>query len=262
MPWSYPGGDGSGRGPWGRGPGGPLPPDLEDLLRKGQDRVKRFVPGGFGGTRSLVLIIALILAVWLGSGFYTVEPDEQGVELVFGEWLATTQPGLNYNYPAPIGQVYRPKVTRVNRVEVGYRSASETTRSTIARQVPNEALMLTGDENIIDVNFVVLWIIKDAGQFLFNIRAPEQTVGDAAESAMREVIGKTDAEHAFSDGRLDVETRTQELLQSILDEYGAGVQITQVQLQKVDPKSTTTEPNSTRLTVPCTISPTRSLYSS
>ena len=108
MPWSYPGGDGSGRGPWGRGPGGPLPPDLEDLLRKGQDRVKRFSPGGFGGARSLVLIIALIVAVWLGSGFYTVEPDEQGVELVFGEWLATTQPGLNYNYPAPIGQVYRP----------------------------------------------------------------------------------------------------------------------------------------------------------
>ena len=235
MPWNSPGGDGSGRGPWGRGPGGPLPPDLEDLLREGQDRVKRFLPGGFGGARSLVLIIALIIAVWLGSGFYTVEPDEQGVELVFGEWLATTQPGLNYNYPAPIGQIYRPKVTRVHRVEIGYRSGSETTRSTISRQVPNEALMLTGDENIIDVNFVVLWIIKDAGQFLFNIRSPEQTVGDAAESAMREVIGKTNAEYAFSDGRLDVETRTQELLQSILDEYGAGVQITQVQLQKVDP---------------------------
>ena len=234
MPWSNKG-DGGGQGPWGSGPGGPRPPDLEELMRKGQDRVKRFMPGGFGGTRSLVLIIALIIAVWLGSGFYTVEPDEQGVELVFGEWLATTQPGLNYNYPAPIGQIYRPKVTRVNRVEVGFRSISETTRSTIARQVPNESLMLTGDENIIDINFVVLWIIKDAGQFLFNIRAPEKTVGDAAESAMREVIGKTDAEYARAEGRLDVETRTQELLQTILDEYGAGVQITQVQLQKVDP---------------------------
>ena len=234
MPWSNKGG-GGGQGPWGSGPGGPRPPDLEELMRKGQDRVKRFIPGGFGGARGLILIIVLIVAVWLGSGFYTVEPDEQGVELVFGEWLATTQPGLNYNFPAPIGQIYRPKVTRVHRVEVGYRSASETTRSTIVRQVPNEALMLTGDENIIDVNFVVLWIIKDAGQFLFNIRAPEQTVGDAAESAMREVIGKTDAEFAFSEGRLDVETRTQTLLQTILDEYGAGVQITQVQLQKVDP---------------------------
>ena len=235
MSWSNQGGDGGGQGPWGRGPGGPQPPDLEALLRKGQDRIKRIMPGGFGGARGLILIISLVVAVWLASGFYTVEPDEQGVELVFGEWLTTTQPGLNYNFPAPIGQTYTPKVTRVHRVEVGFRSGNETTRSTIARQVPNEALMLTGDENIIDVNFVVLWIIKDAGQFLFNIRSPEQTVGDAAESAMREVIGKTNAEYAFSDGRLDVETRTQELLQSILDEYGAGVQITQVQLQKVDP---------------------------
>jgi membrane protease subunit HflK len=179
--------------------------------------------------------MVLVVAVWLGSGFYTVEPDEQGVELVFGEWISTTQPGLNYNLPAPIGQVYTPKVTRVNRVEIGYRSGSDSTRTTTQRQVPNEALMLTGDENIIDVNFVVLWIISDAGKFLFNIRSPEQTVGDAAESAMREVIGKTEAEYARAEGRRDVETRTQKLLQAILDLYGTGILITQVQLQKVDP---------------------------
>ncbi|MFP6742756.1 MAG: FtsH protease activity modulator HflK, partial [Alphaproteobacteria bacterium] len=229
------GGGGGGQGPWGRGPGGPQPPDLEELLRKGQDRMKRFIPGGVGGGRGLLLIMVLVVAVWLGSGFYTVEPDEQGVELVFGEWISTTQPGLNYNLPAPIGQVYTPKVTRVNRVEIGYRSGSDSTRTTIQRQVPNEALMLTGDENIIDVNFVVLWIINDAGKFLFNIRSPEQTVGDAAESAMREVIGKTEAEYARAEGRRDVETRTQELLQATLDLYGTGILITQVQLQKVDP---------------------------
>jgi membrane protease subunit HflK len=197
--------------------------------------MKRFMPGGVGGGRGLLLIMVLVVAVWLGSGFYTVEPDEQGVELVFGEWISTTQPGLNYNLPAPIGQVYTPKVTRVNRVEIGYRSGSDRTQTTTQRQVPNEALMLTGDENIIDVNFVVLWIINDAGKFLFNIRSPEQTVGDAAESAMREVIGKTEAEYARAEGRRDVETRTQKLLQTILDLYGTGILITQVQLQKVDP---------------------------
>ena len=238
MPWSNQGGggdSGGGQGPWGQGPGGPQPPDLEELLRKGQDRMKRILPGGAGGGRGLLLIMVLVLAVWLGSGFYTVEPDEQGVELVFGEWISTTQPGLNYNLPAPIGQVYMPKVTRVNRVEIGYRSGTDSTRTTIQRQVPNESLMLTGDENIIDVNFVVLWIINDAGKFLFNIRAPEQTVGDAAESAMREIIGKTNAEYARAEGRREVEVRTQELLQITLDTYGAGILITQVQLQKVDP---------------------------
>ena len=241
MPWSNQGGGGDGgsggsggQGPWGRGPGGPQPPDLEELLRKGQDRMKRFLPGGVGGGRGLLLIIVLVLAVWLGSGFYTVEPEEQGLELVFGEWISTTQPGLNYNLPAPIGQVYTPKVTRVNRVEVGYRS-TDTSSSTVQRQVPNEALMLTGDENILDVNFVVLWIINDAGKFLFNIRSPAQTVGDVAESAMREIVGRTNAGHARAEGRREVETRTQELMQLTLDAYGAGILVTQVQLQKVDP---------------------------
>lgn len=233
--WQGGGGGGGGQGPWGRGPGGPRPPDLEELLRKGQDRMKRVLPGGVGGGRGLLLIIVLVLAVWLGSGFYTVEPDEQGVELVFGEWITTTQPGLNYNLPAPVGQVYTPKVTRVNRVEIGYRSSSESSGSTVQRQVPNESLMLTGDENIIDVNFVVLWIINDAGKFLFNIRSPAQTVGDVAESSMREIIGKTAAEHARAEGRREVETRTQELMQVTLDTYGAGIHVTQVQLQKVDP---------------------------
>ena len=244
MPWRNQGGGGDGgggwqggggQGPWGRGPGGPQAPDLEELLRKGQDRFKRIMPSGFGGARGLFLIIVLVLTVWLGSGFYTVEPDEQGVEMMFGEWVATTQPGLNYNWPAPIGAIYRPKVTRVNRVEAGFRSGSEGTRSTISRQLPSEALMLTSDENIIDINFVVLWVINDAGKYLFNIRAPEQTVKDAAESAMREIIGKTNAEFARAGGRRDVEVKTQELLQSVLDEYGAGIQVTQLQLQKVDP---------------------------
>ncbi len=235
MPWSSQGG-GGGQGPWGRGgPGGQQPPDLEELLRKGQDRIRRFIPGGVGGARGLVLIIALLLAVWLGSGFYRVQPDEQGVELVFGAWVTTTQPGLNYNWPSPIGQVYTPQVTKVNREEIGFRSAVDTGRGVAQRQLLSESLMLTGDENIVDINFVVLWVIKDAGEYLFNIRAQQETVRAVAESAMREIIGKTDIAAALAEGRLKVEVETLGLMQSVLDEYGAGIQITQVQLQKVDP---------------------------
>ncbi|MFQ5786067.1 MAG: FtsH protease activity modulator HflK [Alphaproteobacteria bacterium] len=235
MPWSNQGGGGGGQGPWGRGPGGQQPPDLEELLRKGQDRIRRVLPGGASGARGLILLIVVALAVWLGSGVYKVEPDEQGVELVFGKWIATTPSGLHYNFPAPIGQVYKPKVTRVNRVEIGFRSGTDTGRGTIVRQVLDEGLMLTGDENIIDINFVVLWQIKDPGLFLFNIRAPGETVKSVGESVMREIIGKTDIAFALAEGRRQVETQTLELMQTVLDEYGAGIQLNQVQLQKVDP---------------------------
>ncbi|MFQ5959439.1 MAG: FtsH protease activity modulator HflK [Alphaproteobacteria bacterium] len=239
MAWGGQGGGqgpwGGGQGPWGGGQGGPQPPDLEELLRKGQDRIKRFMPGGVGSGLGLMLIIVLVIAVWLATGFYRVQPDEQGVELVFGKWISTTQPGLNYNWPSPIGQVYTPKVTRVNRVEIGFRSGVDTGRGAIQRQVPSESLMLTGDENIIDTKFVVLWVIKDAGQYLFNIRAQQETVRAVAESAMREIIGKTDIAAALAEGRQQVEVETIELMQQVLDEYGSGIQITQVQLQKVDP---------------------------
>ena len=237
MPWSSQGGGGGWQGgnggPWGRPPGGGggQPPDLEDLLRRGQDRMRRIMPRGFGGGRGLVLILVLIVAVWLASGFYNVQSDEQGVELVFGRWVNTTGPGLNYNWPAPIGQVYRPKVTRVNRVEVGFRSGV----GTASRQVPSESLMLTGDENIVDINFVVLWVIKDAGEYLFNIRAPEKTVKAVAESAMREIIGKTPIAVALAEGRRQVESQTMDLMQTVLNDYKAGIDIQQVQLQKVDP---------------------------
>ncbi|MSP82003.1 MAG: FtsH protease activity modulator HflK [Alphaproteobacteria bacterium] len=232
MAWSNQGG-GSG-GPWGRGPQGPQPPDLEDLLKKGQERLKQFVPGGVGGGRGLAIIGVLVILVWALTGFYQVQPDEQGVELVFGKWVSTTQSGLNYNVPAPFGEVFTPKVTRVNRVEIGYRSDGSTSSSS-AREVASESLMLTGDENIIDINFVVFWTINNAGKYLFNIRAPEATVKDVAESAIREVVGKTPIETAIAEGRSTIETNTQELMQRVLDTYGSGITITQVELQKVDP---------------------------
>jgi len=129
----------------------------------------------------------------------------------------------------------RPSVTRVNRTEIGYRNAEGPGRGQASRQVPEEALMLTGDENIVDVNFTVFWVIKDAQAYLFNIRGPEATVKSAAESAMREVVGETPIAQALSEGRGKIETDTQGLLQGILNEYAAGIEVTQLQLLKVDP---------------------------
>jgi membrane protease subunit HflK len=247
MPWSNQGGGwqgGGGQGPWGNRPGGgQQPPDLEELLRRSQEKVKRFFPGGgggggpgFGGNRRALIIIPLILvAVWLASGFYRVQPDEQGVVLRFGAYDRTTLPGLNWHLPSPIETVLTPKVTRVNRVETGFRSAAEVGRGGSARDVPNESLMLTGDENIVDIDFVLLWQIRDAGDFLFNIRDPEATVKAVAESVMREIIGQTPIAEATTEGRADIEAQARELTQAILDAYQAGIAVLQVQLQKVDP---------------------------
>jgi len=232
MPWTSGGG---GQGPWGGPPRGPRPPNLEDLLKGGQDRFRKIFPGGFGGARGVILVALAVVAVWLWTGFYRVQPDEQGVVLRFGAYNRTTGPGLNYHLPPPIETVFTPKVTFVNRIEIGYQSAAVPVRTGGPRQVPEEALMLTGDENIVDINFTVFWLIKDAKAYLFNIRNPETTVKAAAESAMREVIGETPIASALAEGRGKVEQDTRDLLQRILDSYGAGIHITQVQLQKVDP---------------------------
>ena len=231
MPWSNQGG-----GPWGHGPRGPQqPPNLEDLLRRGQDRFRGAFPGGGRSRRSILLIILAIIAIWVASGFYRVLPDEQGVVMRFGEWIKTTQPGLNYHLPGPIETVITPKVTRVNRVDVGFRSAGDIGRNVPARDLPEESLMLTGDENIVDIDFAVFWLINDAGMFLFNIQQPEVTIKAVAESAMREIIGRTPIQLVLSEGRRDAEEEVHALTQQILDEYGAGVQVTEVRLQKVDP---------------------------
>jgi len=211
------------------------PPDLEDLIRKGQDRFKKMMPGGNASPRLVALVVVAAIAVWFATGFYTVNPDEQGVELRFGRWVETTQPGLNWNWPAPIGSIERPKVTRQNRVEVGFRTGLVQGRADGKRDVVPESLMLTGDENIIDIQFVVFWVIKDAGQYLFNIRNPESAVKSASEAAMREIVGKNQFEFARTQGRGKVQEDAKKLIQHILDMYGSGVLITQVEVQKVDP---------------------------
>ena len=244
MAWNPQGG---GQGPWGRGGGsGPQPPDIEEILRRSQDRFKRLIPGGVGTVRGGLVVLLLVVAVWLASGFYKVQPDELGVELIFGRMVGTKTPGLNFNWPAPVGTVLRPKVTAINRTEVGFRSGGGRTR--LARDVTEESLMLTGDENIIDTQVVVFWKIdtripKGGNQdnltgvrnFLFNIRNPELTVKNASEAALREIVGKNRFEFARTGGRAKIAGEAQKLIQEILDRYGTGVEITRVQLQKVDP---------------------------
>ena len=235
MPWNQQGGG----GPWGQGPRqtGPQPPNLEDLLRRGQDRFRGAIPGG-GNRRIVILIVLVVIGLWFASGFYRVQSDEQGVVLRFGEVVRTSAPGLHYHLPGPIETVDTPKVTRINRVDVGFRGVSELgRRTTSVRDLPEESLMLTGDENIVDIDFSVFWIIKDAQQYLFNIAGQEANVKAISESAMREVIGKTPIQLALSEGRAKIELETRDLAQNILDDYGSGISITEIKLQKVDPPS-------------------------
>jgi membrane protease subunit HflK len=165
-----------------------------------------------------------------------VLPDEQGVVLRFGKFVNTTQPGLNYHFPYPIETVLTPKVTKVNRMDVGFRSGADSGFSSGGvADVPEESLMLTGDENIVNIDFSVFWVIKDAGNFLFKIQDPQGTVKAAAETAMREVIAKSKLQSILTEGRSKIELETQDIAQSLLDEYESGIQITQVQTQKADP---------------------------
>lgn len=251
MPWNPNGGGGwnggQGGGPWAPRPGGggSQPPDLEELIRKSQERVRQLFPGGGGSgpgagipNKTVIGVVAgLAVAAWLLSGFYFVQPEEKGVELVFGELSAVTDSGLNYNWPWPVGSVLKPQVTRVNRIEVGFRSSGLTSQGSRvnAREVPEEALMLTGDENIVDINFVVFWRISDPAKFLFDIRDPAETVKAASESAIRELVGQTPIQEVTTEGRRQVEERGREIIQSLMDEYGAGIVIDEVQLQKADP---------------------------
>src|SRR3984957_7799214 len=242
MPWSnQPGGPwGSGsRGPWGSGPqqpGGPRPPDLEEFLRRSQDKLRSLLPGNLGG-RGIALIALAAVALWGFSGFFRVEPDELGLVMRFGKYIRDAKPGLNYHIPYPIESVDMVKVTRVNRIDIGMRLVEDLRRGTQMRDVPEESLMLTGDENIVDVDFAVFWVVKPqgAGAYRFNISNPEGTVKAVAESAMREVVGRSDIQPILTGARQNIETGVAELMQKTIDSYKSGIQITQVQMQKVDP---------------------------
>jgi membrane protease subunit HflK len=243
-PWG-----GGPRGPWGTGPqsSGPNSPDLEDLIRRGQEKLRTALPGGVGSGKGILAVVVIALVAWLLSGFYRVEPDEQGVVLRFGKFVGTTNPGLNYHLPYPIETVMTPQVTRVNRIDIGIRTGDDPRRGAAMRDVSEESLMLTGDENIVDVDFAVFWMVKPAASgstedigaadFLFNVQNPEGTIKAVAESAMREVVGRTNIQPILTGARQNIETAVHDLMQKTLDSYRSGVLVTQVQLQKVDPPS-------------------------
>ena len=243
MAWKNQGGSPWGpgpKGPWGSGPQsqGPKPSDLEDLLRRGQDRIQNLMPGGHMSGMGIALIIVAGLAIWLLSGFFRVQPDELGAVLRFGKHVRTVQPGLNYHIPYPVETVLLPKALRVSTLNIGMSVSDDSgRRGRVVRDVPEESLMLTGDENIVDVDFTVLWRIAPdgVGKFLFNIQNPEGTVKAVAESAMREVIGRSDIQPILTGARNTTEAAVHQLMQKTLDSYGAGIMIQQVQMQKVDP---------------------------
>jgi modulator of FtsH protease HflK len=226
MPWSSGGGRRSG--------GSPRDHDLEDLLRRSQDKLKHVMPGGSGLPSSFVFLAAVVIIAIAAFFAFTfrVDPDELGIVMRFGKPLRSEPPGLHFRLPYPIEEVRLPKVTRQNIIDVGMRS-SEDTRSVL--RVPEESLMLTGDENIVDINFVVFWRIKDATKYLFNIQKPEITVKEVAESAMRDIVGQSNIQPLLTGARQKTEQAVQKLMQNVLDFYGAGVSIDQVQLQRVDP---------------------------
>jgi len=209
----------------------------DDLAQKFQDGLKNIF-GGNGkqdAKKPIILFIIGAIIVWVLSGFYRVDADEQGVVLRFGKYTNMTQPGLNYHLPYPIESVMTPKVTRVNRVDIGFRSSGDVSRSGAISEIKEESAMLTGDENIVDINYSVFWVIKDAGKYLFNVQDPQGTIKAVAETAMREIIARKKIQSILTQGRTDIETEAHKIMQQILDQYNSGVEVTQVQAQKSDP---------------------------
>jgi membrane protease subunit HflK len=244
-PWK-PSGGGNNPGPWGQGSGGGggggggnrnTPPDLEEMLRRSQDRLKQVMPGG--GANGLVIGIVAIVAVvlWLVSGFYTVQPNETGLNMVFGRHTTKTSSGLNYNWPYPIGRVIKLQVTNQKGLDIGFRTRDSRRGSTAQVDVPEESLMLTGDENIADVKFRVIWQIDPVNpeNYAFSIRNPDETVKAVAESVMREIVGRTEIQKILTAERKVIEPAALTATQKVLDDYNAGVKILQVQLLSVDP---------------------------
>jgi membrane protease subunit HflK len=231
-----------GGGPWGGGNrggrgggrfGSRRPPDMQDVIRKGQERLQNLIPGGFGTSKGIVLIVLAGIVIWLITGFFRVEPNQQAIQLIFGKpYGKPAEPGLHYNLPSPIGNVVVVNVQDQRRVVIGSQGSAQGRGP---RATSTENLMLTGDENIVDIEFAVLWQIKDVLKYAFDVRNPEENVHAAAEAAMREVIGRSNLQYAQTEGRARIEQDTKDLLQHILDEYGLGVRISQIQLLRVDP---------------------------
>ena len=217
---------GGGRGGGPRGPGGG--PDLNDFAERLQQRLRDFLggPGGQVKPGAIAAGAGVIFAVWAASGVYIVQPNEQAVVTTFGAYSRSETPGLRYHLPAPIERVEKVPVTSLQRTDVGGAGESD---------VPEESLMLTGDENIVDIDFSVTWRVSDPSRYLFNVKDPEASVKAVAESAMREVIGKSPLEAVLTTGRGQVQLQAAELMQATLDQWRAGVTVVEVQIRTANP---------------------------
>ena len=233
MPWNSEGGGGNqgpwGQGPWGQGPRksggggnrGSTPPDLDELIRRAQDKVKQVLPsGGRGGWTTWLLPVVLLGAFALYNSIYQVQPDERGMVLRFGAYARTATPGLHLAL-WPVERMILLPVAAENQTPIG--------------DAGDEGLMLTGDENMVDIKFKVLWKIADPNHYLFNINDPQALVRAVAESAMREIVGRTPADEALTTGRLAIQDQVRDIVQRTLDSYKAGIQITGIALENVDP---------------------------
>ncbi|MHB1086071.1 MAG: FtsH protease activity modulator HflK [Thiobacillus sp.] len=220
------------------------PPDLDELWKRLNERLgglfgnkgggdggggDGFSPGGLPGGGNLVgLLIAVLVLIWLASGFYIVDTGQRGVVLRFGKYVETTEPGPRWHFPWPIEAREIVNMDQVRTVEIGY-------RNNVKSKVLRESLMLTDDENIIDLQFAVQYILKDPKEFLFVNRAPEDTVLQVAETAMREIVGKNKMNFVLYEGRAEIADRAKVLMQRILDRYKTGISISQVTLQNIQP---------------------------
>ena len=242
MAWNQPGsGD---KDPWKQPKGGNQgPPDLDDIVKNIQKKLgglfggkggngQGHVGGGKAGGIGVSLIVVVALVGWLLSGFYVVKQAERGVVLRFGQESYVTSAGLRWHLPYPIESAEKVDVEKRHLVEIGYRSNPRTGGKS---KVPREALMLTEDENIIDIEFAVQYQVTDAGKYLFNVNNPEATIVQATESAVREIAGKSTMDFILTEGRDDVGQRTKTLLQEILDRYESGIDITKVEMQEAQP---------------------------
>lgn len=236
MSWQNNGG-GDNRGPWGQGPnkgGGQQPPDIDELIRKGQDKFRKAFGGGGGGHdggemvgsgKSFGLIFLGLIGFWLYLCTYIVDTDEQAIVLRFGEWIETTDPGIHFHF-VPVDSIQLTKVTAVNVIQIGFGNS-------VAGQ--KERQMLTGDENIVDAPFSVMWRISDPARYQFNLRDKELSVKSIAESAMREVVAKTNVQNVMTNNKDGIEIEVMQITQDILRRYEAGIEITQVKMEDVRP---------------------------
>ncbi len=241
-PWGRPGNDD--RGPWsskggnrggGHGGGGQEPPDIDEMLRKAQDNFRNFMPRGFEGAPLIGLIIIGILALWMASGFYVVNPGENAVIQRFGAWSRTqADPGLGYHLPGPIETAGILNVEEIRKMNIGFMEAFSRNGTASRRDVPDESLILTSDRNIVDLDLVIQWNIKSAEDFLFEIRDQENTIKKVAESAIREVVGQTEMFPIITTARAAVADAAKKIIQENLDEYKSGVNITQVLIERAE----------------------------